>query len=136
MAKGCHFFHCFFPQEQFIVPCSGSGQINSRENPALLEHSGKCKLHIARPFKLFIDQIIHPASGFNEGRTNNSERPPRGIARRNFDVSGSTRRSFSEGGLYTSGCSQKPFGRIECCRIKSTGKCSPRWVNQRLYARA
>ena len=77
-----------FRHEQLFLPRAGAADIDRRENPSFRKRTVKVKLHVARSFKLFVDDVIHPGARVNERRRQN------GQAAALFNVSRGTEKRF------------------------------------------
>ncbi len=62
-----------FRHERLFLPCAGAADIDRRENPSFRKRTVKVKLHVARSFKLFIDDVIHPGARVYERRRQNGQ---------------------------------------------------------------
>ncbi len=95
-----------FRHEQLFLPRAGAADIDRRENPSFRKRTVKVKLHVARSFKLFVDDVIHPGARVNERRRQN------GQAAALFNVSRGT---------------EKALRTMERSRVNPAGKRTSAW---------
>ena len=63
-------------EKKLLAARSAAGQIDRRPNSSLDQTSVEHNFQIASPFELLEDNLIHLATGLDQGRRNNRERAP------------------------------------------------------------
>ena len=101
LAEYPNLLHLLFGQKELFLPGTGLLDAHRGEKPAVRELPVQVDFHVARALEFLEDNLVHSASGLDEGRGDDGETPPL---------------------LHVSGGAEKALRLVEGVGVHATGK--------------